>query len=395
MKRRASSGGRPGGANKSIARHHARYKYSLCILNDEGELAEPTEAEVKLLRERHPEIARKLEDSAQSSGLVAGSWQETCHNIVDNIIRQKRAQWFKAPVDHVALGIPDYPQVIKEPMDLGTVKKQLIEGKYTEAAQVAAHVRLTFDNAMRYNQPVTVFHQDAKKLKLQFDRKFASAFAPPSAAGPATTTFDTAGAPTEPAPAPPANAAMSAPAAAAAAPTQPPDPSNAATGGGGGGLTDADLQAAMGSAAPAEAPKAVVSDDDDDDSDDDDEEGGGGGGGGGGARPETGGKHPSTGGKGPALAHEDSAFDETADEEEGGFDDDDSQMGASEAPDESEDDAAVSEADIFGDEGEEGDFDFDDDGGGDGTGEGDTSQLDESEADNDDSVFDDEGDDDN
>jgi len=38
---------------------------------------------------------------------------------------------FREPVDWKGLGLNDYPQVIKNPMDLGTVNKKFNIGKYT------------------------------------------------------------------------------------------------------------------------------------------------------------------------------------------------------------------------------------------------------------------------
>lgn len=37
---------------------------------------------------------------------------------------------FLAPVDVVGLGIPDYLEVIKKPMDLGTIQKKLSDQEY-------------------------------------------------------------------------------------------------------------------------------------------------------------------------------------------------------------------------------------------------------------------------
>ncbi len=37
---------------------------------------------------------------------------------------------FLKPVDHIALGIPDYPQVIKNPMDIQTLLNNLKKDKY-------------------------------------------------------------------------------------------------------------------------------------------------------------------------------------------------------------------------------------------------------------------------
>ena len=36
-----------------------------------------------------------------------------------------RAPDFNSPVDHVGLSLPDYPVIIKQPMDLGTIAKNL------------------------------------------------------------------------------------------------------------------------------------------------------------------------------------------------------------------------------------------------------------------------------
>jgi hypothetical protein len=45
------------------------------------------------------------------------------------------------------LGCTDYYQVIKTPMDLGTVKKRLDDGSYESPDAFAAEVRLIWANA--------------------------------------------------------------------------------------------------------------------------------------------------------------------------------------------------------------------------------------------------------
>lgn len=42
----------------------------------------------------------------------------------------RKSEWFLAPVDHVALQLLDYTRIIKRPMDLGTVRKNLESGQY-------------------------------------------------------------------------------------------------------------------------------------------------------------------------------------------------------------------------------------------------------------------------
>lgn len=63
-------------------------------------------------------------------------------------------------MDPIKLQLPDYFDVIKSPMDLGTVRKRLDGGTYYDTLdKVAADVKLTFDNAMLYNPPGQEIHK--------------------------------------------------------------------------------------------------------------------------------------------------------------------------------------------------------------------------------------------
>jgi hypothetical protein len=50
--------------------------------------------------------------------------------ILQKLIDSNDSVDFRQPVDWRALGLTDYPIIIKNPMDLGTVKKKLMTGKY-------------------------------------------------------------------------------------------------------------------------------------------------------------------------------------------------------------------------------------------------------------------------
>ena len=86
--------------------------------------------------------------------------------------------FFAKPVDAVALGIPDYPSVVKRPMDLGTVRSKLDAGAYASPEAFAADVRLVFDNATTFNKdPTEPVHEAAVWLRTKFDDRFADALA--------------------------------------------------------------------------------------------------------------------------------------------------------------------------------------------------------------------------
>lgn len=76
---------------------------------------------------------------------------------------------FNNPVDPVELGLPDYFDIIKKPMDLGTIQKRLDNGQYQTIESFKGDVELTFDNAMTYNEDGSVVYDMAKELKAKFE----------------------------------------------------------------------------------------------------------------------------------------------------------------------------------------------------------------------------------
>ena len=98
-----------------------------------------------------------------------------CVNILTDLERLPSALYFLAAVDHVKLGIPDYPQIIKTPMDLGTVRSKLTTFGYEGPADFAYDMRLTFRNAIEYNQsrdhPV---HKAAREMSAKFEQRYLS-----------------------------------------------------------------------------------------------------------------------------------------------------------------------------------------------------------------------------
>ncbi|KAL6658319.1 hypothetical protein ACP70R_003905 [Stipagrostis hirtigluma subsp. patula] len=97
-----------------------------------------------------------------------------CGKILNKLLDHKLSLLFRVPVDPVQYGIPDYFDVIRNPMDLGTVKKKLTNKQYVSPDEFAADVRLTFSNAMTYNPPGNVVHNIAKELNGIFDSEWAS-----------------------------------------------------------------------------------------------------------------------------------------------------------------------------------------------------------------------------
>ena len=47
---------------------------------------------------------------------------QACHVILTAVKNRADAEPFREPVDWKGLGLPDYPKLIKNPMDLGTIE---------------------------------------------------------------------------------------------------------------------------------------------------------------------------------------------------------------------------------------------------------------------------------
>jgi bromodomain-containing factor 1 len=98
-----------------------------------------------------------------------------CRQVLSELTKKthQNINWaFMQPVDPVALGIPDYFTVIKNPMDLGTIRRKLDSREYLNAEQFEQDVRLVFSNCFLYNAPDTDIVQMAKALESIFEAKW-------------------------------------------------------------------------------------------------------------------------------------------------------------------------------------------------------------------------------
>jgi len=98
--------------------------------------------------------------------------KSTCLEVLKVLQSHQHGWVFNAPVDPVELGLPDYFEVIKTPMDLGTIRKKLENGCYHSLESFEAQVHLTFDNAMLYNPEGSVVYNMAKEMKDKFTQDY-------------------------------------------------------------------------------------------------------------------------------------------------------------------------------------------------------------------------------
>jgi hypothetical protein len=98
---------------------------------------------------------------------------ERCQLLLEDMRKNPFSEWFREPLDHVALQLHDYPQVISQPMDLGTVHKKMERSQYMSVEDFAHDVRLIWQNAITYNSAQSFIGVVAGILAAIFDRRFA------------------------------------------------------------------------------------------------------------------------------------------------------------------------------------------------------------------------------
>lgn len=101
------------------------------------------------------------------------TWK-TCTRVVQDLMKHPKGNAFAAPVNPEMLNLPTYFDVIKNPMDLGTVKTRIAQRHYADVDQFAADVQLVFDNAKTFNPRGNVVHGWALELEGIFRKKLAS-----------------------------------------------------------------------------------------------------------------------------------------------------------------------------------------------------------------------------
>ncbi|KAF5368460.1 hypothetical protein D9758_002376 [Tetrapyrgos nigripes] len=105
-----------------------------------------------------------------------------CQSTVRSLKKQKDAAPFIKPVDAVALNIPHYPTIIKNPMDLLTIERKLTASnpvkpdpnpqnpRYFSADDFIADVRLIISNCVTFNGPDHAITQMGRRVEEAFDK---------------------------------------------------------------------------------------------------------------------------------------------------------------------------------------------------------------------------------
>ena len=108
---------------------------------------------------------------------------EQCSTILNGLLQNRNAYVFSRPVDPIRDGVPNYFEVVKRPMDLGTVKQKLAmnarrldeplaASMYRSPAEFKADMDLIWENCFLYNPPGYEVRDMGAALKAEFERRW-------------------------------------------------------------------------------------------------------------------------------------------------------------------------------------------------------------------------------
>uniref|UniRef100_A0A4W3IX34 Bromodomain containing 3 n=2 Tax=Callorhinchus milii TaxID=7868 RepID=A0A4W3IX34_CALMI len=103
-------------------------------------------------------------------GRMTNQLQYMQKGVVKTLWKHQFAWPFHHPVDAVKLNLPDYHKIIKQPMDMGTIRKRLKNHYYWSANECMQDFNTMFTNCYIYNKPgddIVLMAQALEKIFLQ------------------------------------------------------------------------------------------------------------------------------------------------------------------------------------------------------------------------------------
>jgi hypothetical protein len=96
-----------------------------------------------------------------------------CAELLREMSKLPQAAWFLEPVDPIKLNIPDYPKIIRTPMDFSTIRNNIESGFYESIDAFAEDVRLVFRNAITFNAARdNIVNISAREVSTKFEDRY-------------------------------------------------------------------------------------------------------------------------------------------------------------------------------------------------------------------------------
>ncbi|KAK3524142.1 hypothetical protein QTP70_018232 [Hemibagrus guttatus] len=130
-----------------------------------SDVTSPTPEPPQIVNPPPPEVTNTTKPGRKTNQL------QYMQNVVVKTLWRHQFAWpFYQPVDAIKLGLPDYHKIIKNPMDMGTIKKRLENVYYWSASECMQDFNTMFTNCYIYNKPtddIVLMAQALEKIFLQ------------------------------------------------------------------------------------------------------------------------------------------------------------------------------------------------------------------------------------
>lgn len=153
----------------------------LTVLKD-GYYEPVTEEEYEKFKQENPDLAKYFEEEdaieklpvpeVPESAQIYDNWEKAAKRLMNTLWKHNTAWIFYEPVDPEKLNVPDYYDIIKNPMDLGTIKAKLSSNQYTSMRDFVQDVQLVFDNCILYNGESSSVSQMCKSVREEFHKLY-------------------------------------------------------------------------------------------------------------------------------------------------------------------------------------------------------------------------------
>ncbi|KKK14726.1 hypothetical protein AOCH_001714 [Aspergillus ochraceoroseus] len=93
---------------------------------------------------------------------------------IQSLKRMNDSRFYREPVDPIKLNVPHYPQIIKHPMDLGSIELRLKNNQYKDPQTVVNDFHLMVQNAVTFNGPDHLVSLEGQRLKATFEKQMVN-----------------------------------------------------------------------------------------------------------------------------------------------------------------------------------------------------------------------------
>ncbi|EDK45515.1 conserved hypothetical protein [Lodderomyces elongisporus NRRL YB-4239] len=124
----------------------------------------------------HPPKSKELPYDVRPRKKKFAAELRFCGQTIKELMSKKHQNYnfpFLAPVDAVALNIPNYHDIVKHPMDFGTIQSKLTNNQYESGDDFEKDVKLVFHNCYLFNPEGTDVNMMGHRMEAVFDKKWA------------------------------------------------------------------------------------------------------------------------------------------------------------------------------------------------------------------------------